>query len=47
MLGNTDTGGWVYVAPDHKSGVMFNVSASGGVSGKPMNPLMVQMMVGP
>ena len=46
MLGNTDTGSWIYVAPDHKSGVMFNVSASGGVSGKAMNPLMMQMMVG-
>ena len=47
MLGNGDAGGWIYVAPDRKSGVMFNVSASGGVSGKPMNPLMMQMMVGP
>jgi len=47
MMANADTSGWIFVAPDKKSGVSFNVTASGGVSGKAMNPMMIQMMVGP
>ncbi len=42
-----DSGGWLYVAPDHKSGIVFNVENSGQVSGKPANPMMLQMMAGP
>jgi hypothetical protein len=45
-LVNGDLGGWIYVAPDHKSGLMFNIAARGQVSGKAMNPIMMQMMVG-
>lgn len=42
-----DSGGWLYVAPDHKSGIVFNVGNDGQVSGKPANPMMLQMMAGP
>lgn len=41
-----DLGGWVYVAPDRKSGVMFNIDGSGRAIGKPLNPMMLQMMAG-
>ena len=46
MMANSDQGGWIHVADDGKSGVIYNVDASGNVSGKPINPMMLQMMVG-
>ena len=39
-----DAGGWMYLAPDHKSGIMFNMGANAQVTGKPANPMMLQMM---
>ena len=47
MMANSDTGGWIYVAADHKSGIIFNMTEHGVVDGKPLNPMMMQMMVGP
>ena len=39
-----DAGGWMYLAPDHKSGIMFNMGANASVTGKAANPMMLQMM---
>jgi hypothetical protein len=41
-----DAGGWMYIASDHKSGIMFNLGAGGQVTGKPANPMMLQTMGG-
>ena len=41
-----DAGGWMYIASDRKSGIMFNLGAGGQVTGKPANPMMLQMMSG-
>jgi len=46
MPGNADQGAWIYVAPDHQSGVTFNVAASGQVTGSPLNPMMLRMATG-
>jgi hypothetical protein len=46
MPGNSDAGAWIYVADDHRSGVTFNIAASGQVNGSPLNPLMLKMATG-
>lgn len=41
-----DTGGWIYVAPDGKSGMLFNVSANHAVTVMPLAQPMLGMLAG-
>ncbi|HTR35002.1 MAG TPA: hypothetical protein VMH80_03820 [Bryobacteraceae bacterium] len=41
-----DTGGWIYVAADGKSGMLFNVSANHSVSVMPLAQPMLGMLAG-
>lgn len=43
---SVDAGGWIYVAPDGKSGILFNVSASHSVVTMPLVQPMLGMLAG-
>jgi hypothetical protein len=43
---SVDAGGWVYVAPDGKSGLLLNVSPNHSVSVMPLVPPMLGMLAG-
>jgi hypothetical protein len=41
-----DLGSWIYVAPNKKSGTMFQVGADGSVRGDPVNPAKLVFLAG-
>jgi hypothetical protein len=41
-----DTGGWIYVTPDRKSGKTFTMSAGGDVTSATLTPMQIPMAVG-
>lgn len=41
-----DLGSWIYVAPDKKSGTMFQIGADGSVRGDPVSPAKLVFLAG-